>query len=1383
MTVCHPPRFSRWQSLLFPLLFVGIFVTACTNQPSATPTPTVEPSVRLDADSWQTMNNGGDPWQVDWRKININLNDEGVYIGEWGEEPGEGRYLLNTPSGVIGDGPGARLDFFTWQRAYPLQTLPDSGVAIAAAQANTMLTVQAAAELPRWENIGPAPMRSSAMGRQKIDVAGRTRAIAVDPSNSNVVYIGAAMGGVWKTTNGGDSWTPTSDQMPSLAIGALAIDPNNTNTIYAGTGEPTLGGDNYYGAGILKSTNGGQSWSLIGADRFAGMALSRIIVDPNDSNTLYAASARSAVEGASFPARGVFKSTDGGQSWTGLLTCEDFSCNGVSDLVLTATNPPALLAAVQGYGVARSTDGGTNWQFISNGLPDPNQFNVQRILLDGSKSNPGVVYASIHLGIPNQYDGAVLFKSTDGGQSWANLPIGPDRFNFCGQQCWYSHEIAVHPTNPDVVLLGGQAVYVDGGDVLDKVHRIIVSVSGNGQSLTDLTPNTSPNTTLHPDMHVITFDPNNPQVIWAGNDGGVFKSTDGGATWQTRNEGLATLQFTGFAVHPQNDSIIQGGMQDNNKAFTINGGASGGWTATDVGDGGFALIDPFDPAIWYGTRFGISFQRNAQGPNYLGYWDYFTEGINSRDNALFYIPIAADTNTAGVFYLGTNRVYRTTNRGNSWSAISPDLSAGQGSVSTIAVAPGDAQTVWAGTSDGNIAVTRNGGSNWASVAAATMPGRYVSEVAVMPGNPQTAYVVYNGFNTHTPNTPGHVFKTSDGGSTWQNISSNLPDVPTLSILVDRVRPGTLYIGTDTGVFKSENDGASWIPFNNGMPTVSVVDLSFNGRGNILYAATHGRSVLRVILEEDAVVGEQRIYLPMVSKREAGNAPTATPPPTATATPSPTLPPTNTPTATPTQVTPEGTPLPTQQATATRVPTETPLPTNTPSDGPTVVPTATPAVNRFRDGFSNPNSGWETGNTGTCNSAYLNIDGSGGTDLYGIQVLTLSQICIAPAPQTAPADGSYAVSAFKDSVDDDSVYGLVFGLDDPTIGNNSQYYIFFVDPADQTYALYWYNQGADGYLTDNGNGNAFVSHPAINSGSGANRLRIRREGARIDLFVNEFYVDTVTDNTFAGNSYVGVANWDAYGEGDGAVAGFDDFTLNGIETVYQESYADVSSGWAVGDIQICQAAYGGGEYRTASQADYFCWFIAPADAQPNGRFRATVRREDGFYQLAYGVVAGFNYEESTDAVSFYALLVIPDTQSFALAKYTSATGWLGLTWNEFDDTPWFFDEAINAATFTNELELERDGNLLRIFINGTYFGGYLDPEPLPGGYYGLINWASQFEEALADFDNYRVTTWDEGGTANAGQQAINRPPATTVDPIPLTGDLEGIERLEGVEKVE
>ncbi|MEZ4863370.1 MAG: hypothetical protein R3C14_18780 [Caldilineaceae bacterium] len=1352
---------SRVHRLMLLLLLNGLLVlTACQIQPATrshsgmlpAPSrgkPTVS-GVKLTEATAAALRAPGAAWDLATGKLPTDQASDKL---EFEAEQISAQPPVNELEG-LGDGPLKRFNFFAAQRAYPLDTLPTGGYAKAVQQTQAMLPLQAAAALPQWQNIGPAPMRNSKMGQQPLDVSGRVLAIAVHPTNGDIVYIGTALGGVWKTTNGGQSWTPLTDNQPSLAIGALTLDPQNPNIVYAGTGEPTLGLDNYYGAGLLKSTDGGQSWTVLGANVFGGLGVTRIAVDPTDANVLYVATAATGIRGPATPPRGVYKSTDGGQSWRALATCSD--CAGTSDLLLNPATPTTLYAGFYDYGIFRSTDGGESWQGLSNGLPSTDQVTVQRIILSMSKSNPAIIYASLHIIAQGQYDGALVFKTTDGGQSWSQIPT--NNFNFCGNQCWYSHIIAVHPTNPNTLLLGGMADY--SGETPDefRIQRVVVRTDDGGQNWRDLTPNTKPEYSLHPDMHAIAFSPSNPQVIWVGNDGGIFRSTDGGATWQSRNTNLATLQFTGFAVDPRNDRIIQGGMQDNNKAFTLDGGATLGWTAADAGDGGFALIDPFNSTIWYGTRFGKSFQRNDQGSNNVIDWPYKVNGVNQQDPALFYMPIAADPSTAGVFYLGTYRLYRTANRGENWTPISDALGGEQGYLSAITVAPFDPKTIYVGTADGNVQVTRNTGETWTNIGAA-LPGRFVSRIAVAANNPQVAYVVFNGFNTHTPQQSGHIFKTTNGGGAWQDISGNLPDIPLLSLVLDHNHPSTIYVGSDTGVFQSTDDGRSWLPFNNGMPHVAVVDLAMNRTSSKLFAATHGRSVFRVTLAEEPT-NTRSLFLPLVSNGQAsGPTPTATPTSTPTATP--TSLPTNTPTATPTEVQPEGTQFPTLTPSVTPTPTATPQPTRTPSDV-TPTSTSTPDVQQFHDDFSDTASGWSTGTVGTCASNYVDLNNDSKSDVYGAQVLDFNQVCIFSAPSSIQINGAYQVYAGKESANDGSVYGLVFGLDDTTsLDVDSRFYVFWVDPFDQTYALQKFDQGNWTNLTGSAT-NGFVSSNAIGAGDTVNLLKVRREGASIFLFINNVFVYFASDNSFASFGFVGVANWAAYDTGR-AFAGFDNFQVNRIAEVYRDDYSNDSSGWYVDASDICQAGYVTGLYRTATQPDYLCLYRSPAEAQVNGRFEATIRRGDSFYQTAYGLMIG----ENGNFTSYYALLIIPDIQAYALARYTEGQGWFALTWDSADATAWLFSDAINTNTSANQLRLERDHNLFRIWINDQLIDAYTDPAPLNGGYYGVINWSSEFETAIADFDNYNVTTWEAGGDTLAHAAAVNSQPGAATAPDTMT----------------
>jgi photosystem II stability/assembly factor-like uncharacterized protein len=964
---------------------------------------------------------------------------------------------------------------------------------------------------------------------------------------------------------------------------------------------------------------------------------------------------------------------------------------------------------------------------------DPQQREMRRIVLTLSPAQPQTVYASIHLIIPQQYDGAFLVKTVNGGANWSEVSLGD--YNFCGGQCWYSHVIAVHPINPDTLYLGGMAQYLGQTDEDFTVRRVVVRTTNSGATYEDLSPNDSPQRTLHPDMHAIAFDPQDPNVVWIGNDGGVWKSSDGGQTWENKNTNLATLQFTGIAIDPTNANILQGGMQDNNKAYTTDGGAGGplgaAWIAADVGDGGFAGIDPFDPEIFYGTRFGKSFQRNDQGAAFTGTWPMKVDGIGQSDRSLFYAPFAVDPAQEGVLYFGTFRLYRTTNRGESWTPISDGLTKGEGSLSTIAVSPSDPQVIYTGASDGSVQMTPDGGATWTNLTKAPLPNRFVSEIVVTPDNPQVAYAVFNGFNTHTPEASGHVFKTVDGGATWQDISGNLPDVPVLSVILHRQRSGALYIGTDIGVFQTTNDGQSWLPSNNGLPNVAVVDLVISGDDRFLIAATHGRSIYRLALSGappvTPVTGPHFVYLANIAR--LGSAPTGPPPPTATATPTNSPIPTNTPVPTEGAQLPTSTPTPTPTATDTA--TDTPTPTETMlTPGPTATSTATatpsptPATGAFSDDFSDSGSGWANLELATCAFDYVN-------GRYDVAVSAFGEVCLASAPAPMAGDGAIQVTARKSNADDQSIYGLLFGLD--SAANPTQFYVFWVDALAQAYLIQQYENGVYTNLIADWRESA-----VINAGAGANVLKVRRRGAEIRVYANGVLLDQVSDNAFSANDQVGVVNWFGY-EGEAVTATFDDFRIDRFAVVYADEYESEASGWFVGDTESCQASYLNGVYRTSTQPDFLCLYRSPAGAQPNGLFEVQVQREPTFYQTAYGLIFG----EDGAFDHFYAYLVIPDTQNYALARFDPVNGWLALTWGPVDNDAWLLSDQIAPSTAINRLGAERDGALIRLFINGEFLDQRIDLAPLSTGYFGVINWSSQFDTAIADFDQYQLTTWEPG----------------------------------------
>jgi len=754
-----------------------------------------------------------------------------------------------------------RADLYHHMRSYPGKSIPAGARQNAYDQIQNQMQMLPQQPNSAWRSAGPAPIANAYLGGLRGDASGRTPAIAIHPSDPNTVYIGGAQGGVWKTTNGGASWKALTDNQASLAIGAITLDPSNPNTIYAGTGEPNGSGDSYYGAGILKSVDGGNTWTQVGANIFTGMGISAIVVHPTNPNLIYAASSPGVI--GNLPINedaGIYRSLDGGSTWQGVFRCGATDiCTGVSSLVMDPTNANILYAGADVDGLYKTVDGGVNWTRKTAGWLDGTPYRIEVAI---SQSSPNTLYVGAAKG-GGTIEGGVVYKSTNGAESWTHLNTLRDSYgSYCGEQCGYNNVIAVHPSDPNTVLVGGQAIYTEPSM---GFNGVIFTTRDGGVNWSKNEGQDIP-TTLHADLQAIAFTPSSPNLVWVGTDGGVYRSSDTAATWENKNSNLGTLQFQSIALHPTNPGIMFGGLQDNAKAMSTDGGQS--WQGTDGGDGGFAAIDPFAPNYWYGTRYSMQgntmdFQRDDNGG--AGDWPTLDSGINISDRVLFYAPLATDPNVAGQVYWGTHRLYRSSNRGDSWTPISGDMTkGGSGSfraISSIAIAPGNSNVVFVGTSDGNVQITTNAGASWQNVTKAPLPNRYVSDVAIVQGTVQTLYVTFSGFEINTPGMPGHVFKSTDGGASWTNISSELPDLPVHTIVLDRDAPGTIYIGTDLGVYKSSNDGASWVPFNAGLPMVAVFELALNPNTEVLAAATHGRSIWMMSLSQPT----NFVYVPLVKQ--------------------------------------------------------------------------------------------------------------------------------------------------------------------------------------------------------------------------------------------------------------------------------------------------------------------------------------------------------------------------------------------------------------------------------------------------------------------------------------------------------------------------------------
>ena len=725
-----------------------------------------------------------------------------------------------------------RFHYFHDQRAFPNKTIPAGARANAVMQLNSMRLqfapngAAAALAVPTWSPIGAQPINSFSFGLN----SGRVSALAVDPTNSLIVYLGAADGGVWKTTDGGLHWTPLTDNQLSLSSGALAVDPNNPSVVYVATGENNFSGDEFTGHGILKSTNGGATWTNIG-QQFIGAFMGAIAVSPANSNVLLVGVTNSATVSG-----GVYRSTNGGSTWTQVIQAPG------GDNIIFDTTGSTVYAATAGFfsgsntGVWKSTDGGATWQMVNgSGTTALPVGNAGRIAIGMSPGNTSVLYAAISDGgifDPTFGQSLGIFKTTDGGATWKSLSSAPAVL--CNNQCWYDLAVAVSPANVNVVYAGGAAsgtVFqsTDGGTTWNNVTR------------------GSNNADLHPDLHALAFD-HTGSTLYVGNDGGVWSTSNPSATpsWTSLNATLGTAQYyPGMSIDPTNVNRGFGGTQDNSTEM-FQGNPE--WNTVTCGDGGFTAIDQKLPSTVYATCQQISILKSTSGGT-LGTWSFAQTGINTSDPVLFIPPMIIDPTNPLRLYFGTSRVYQTTNGAGQWTAISPQFGS---ALSALAVAPSNGNMVYAGLSQSGVEVTTNAGSGtgakWAFHSSG-LPSRFVSQVAVDPRVATTAYLTVSGFGS------GHVFRTTNGGVNWTNISGNLPDAPANDIVVDPSLPNTLYVATDVGVLQTTNGGGTWSPLGTGLPNSAVLSLKLHSASRTLRAGTHGRSAWQTHLPlDDLAIG-------------------------------------------------------------------------------------------------------------------------------------------------------------------------------------------------------------------------------------------------------------------------------------------------------------------------------------------------------------------------------------------------------------------------------------------------------------------------------------------------------------------------------------------------
>jgi hypothetical protein len=691
-----------------------------------------------------------------------------------------------------------------------------------------------------WSLIGPAPVTGVAnVGGNPVD-SGRVAGIAADPTNASILYLATAGGGAWKSINAGASWTPTTDNQSTLFMGAVAVAPSNANVIYAGTGESTNSISSFYGRGVLKSIDGGATYTLLTNNgAFDRTTISKIAVSPTDPNTVYVAISGAGVNGNGAAVTGVYKSTDGGTTWTNTTTAipSVTAATSFSDVVIDPANASNVFIAIGDAGgsaannVYKSTDAGGTYAAAGNFKTLANANGLGVIKISISKNNPTDLFAVASDPVTQGMD--FVAKTTDGGTTWTNVSPG---VNYVGGQGFYDNVVAVDPTNAQVAYVAGSFNGTDGAG--NFVNQILETTNG-GTSWTDITVGADGGG-VHPDHHALTFDANGK--LLDGNDGGIWRldtSTIGAIHWTDLNSNLSTLQFIGIGLHPTNMDIAYGGTQDNGTSkFT---GALP-WAQIQGGDGGFARVDQANPNTVY-----MEFFRQQGSTTFIQRSDdagvTFTDispGINSNDQSDFFVPYQLDQTNTARLVLGTDHLYESLDKGATYTIIGTRNVGGftiNATIDAIGLAKTDRNTIYVGDDQGNIFVTTNDGAAW---TMRNIPGvsDHIQSLVVDPTNSMIVYATRDRFGT------GKVFRSANGGTTWTDISGNLPDLPTYTLALDATN-NILYVGNDNGVFSSADGGATWAQFGTGLPNVEVRELIFNPTLSILAAGSHGRSVWEI----------------------------------------------------------------------------------------------------------------------------------------------------------------------------------------------------------------------------------------------------------------------------------------------------------------------------------------------------------------------------------------------------------------------------------------------------------------------------------------------------------------------------------------------------------
>jgi photosystem II stability/assembly factor-like uncharacterized protein len=742
-------------------------------------------------------------------------------------------FLVKAPKSEIQSIPGYKgfglkpnAEWFEAQRAYPYSA-PDINALRRAREYVLDYRKKHVSDLlsPNWELCGP------------YNIGGRITDLEMEIDGSLYVLAGTASGGIFKSTDEGASWYPVFDDQAALSIGDIAISRSNPKIVYAGTGEPNAGGGSitYDGNGIYKSIDGGESWLHLGLDRSGSIA--RILVHPDNPDIVYAAAMGRLFE--KNPERGVYKSTDGGKNWESILSISDST--GCIDLAINYKDPEIIYASMWervrtleslNYGGAtsniyRSDDGGKNWNCLTAEFADDHR---GRIAMALSEQNPELIYAAF-----SKPDGrfTAMYQSTNSGEDWALLPHQPP--GAFSSYFWWFGKIFINPFNDQDIFVCGLPMLRRQGAVADWG---------------EVDPY------MHVDQHALAIHPSRIDLMMIGNDGGIYISKSIDTPNLVHVENLPITQFYTCETDNSVTPHIYGGTQDNG-VIRRQSGKESLWEILIFADGFYTKIDRRNPNIIYGAiQYGYLLKSTDNGKNFYDAID----GIDGTEKRNWKTPFVIDPTDQNVLYYGTTNMYRSTDGAVTWRKISNNMTRSMptigyyGTITSISVSPVNNKIIWAGTDDANVQVNTGKDYEWA-ITNQTLPQRWVTCVYADRFDEETAYVTFSGYRFN--DNASHVYKTTNLGKDWTNISGNLPDVPVNCIVQDPLSPKDLYVATDVGVFHTSDFGESWEPFGTGIPIVPVLDLNIHEKSRTIYAATYGRSMYCTELNETGVHSRDR----------------------------------------------------------------------------------------------------------------------------------------------------------------------------------------------------------------------------------------------------------------------------------------------------------------------------------------------------------------------------------------------------------------------------------------------------------------------------------------------------------------------------------------------